>query len=81
MTADERPHDHAAVIVGLELVGMDEVGDLVVSCELLETVTDAQRWLQQQPVTREISVYVGPSDALEALLAAGRIASTSPPDD
>jgi len=81
MTPDENPEAGPAVIVGLELVGVDEVGDLVVSCEVLETITDARRWQQQYPVTRDVSVYVGPSDALQVLLATGQIVATSPPDD
>ena len=79
MTGDS-PSD-ACVIVGLEAQGVDAAGELVVRCVILETVSDAKHWQHECPVTREVSVYIGPADAVARLIADGTSAQSPAVDE
>lgn len=80
MTGDS-PLPKASVIVGLEVLGVDDAGEVVVSCVILETVSDAKRWHCECPVTRDVSVYVGPADAVARLIAEGTTAQSPAVDE
>jgi len=80
MTGDSAPPE-ASVIVGLEALGVDDAGELAVRCVILETVSDAKRWQCECPVTRDVSVYIGPADAVARLIAEGTMAQSPAVDE
>ena len=80
MTGDSHPAE-ASVIVGLEVSGVDAAGELVVRCVILETVSDARRWQRECPVTRDVSVYIGPADAVARLVAESTMAQSPAVDE
>ena len=73
--------NESGFIVGTEAVGVAETGDVLVECVILETVSEAKRWLQQAPVTRGVSVFLGSREALQGLMSQGGDAGPTTTDD
>lgn len=63
--------NESGIIVGTEAMGVAETGDVLVECVILETISEAKRWLLQAPVTRGVSVFLGSREALQGLMSQG----------